>query len=906
MEKSLYLLAAGDLAARLDTSVEHGLDSSAAKNLLASHGQNLLKQKRQTSGLEIFVGQFKDVLIIILIFAAVISLALAKVEGGGFAEGGLILGIVLAIAIVGFLNEYKAERTLAALKSLVGFSARVRRGGKIMEIAAADLVPGDIVIVSEGQKVPADMVLVSAFGINANEASLTGESMPVSKKSDPPAAELPLADRPNMLYSGTVVTSGEGEAIVIATGMDTEIGNIATLVEEEAEPETPMQEKLDALGKQLGRAIILICVGVFVIIFLLNRDIAQLSLLRRLILAFTAAVALAVAAIPEGLAFVVRISLALGARRMAARNALVRRLSAVEALGSTDVICSDKTGTLTVGEMSVRKIWTPSQEAEVTGEGYLGSGKIQMWGDKRDPEVFSWVLKIGLVCNNSQINDDKLIGDPTEGALLASAVKGGLSDELRSQLTRKHVVPFTSSRKMMSVVVETPEGLHVMTKGACEAVLAKCTKVLIDGQIKPLTPQDRERILAAERSYTQKALRVLAFAYKDADSVTADKELEQGLVFAGLQGMMDPPRQEIKSVIATVTQKAGMRVVMITGDHAETAKAVAAEIGIVGECLTGKELDEMDEAEFAKAVATTAIYARVNPEHKLRVVKALQKLGHQVAVTGDGVNDAPAIKAANIGIAMGITGTDVAKETADLVLLDDHFLTIVAAIEEGRGIFDNVRKFVNYLLSANIGEVMIVVGAIVIFRELPLTAVQLLWVNIVTDGLPAVALGSDPAEKGIMSYHPKKFQGAIITPRLWVEMSIYGLLMATALLVLFGLSIHRGIGPATSLVFSGMVIFEMLRLMHIRSSYKVSWGSNIWLIVAIASSLALQLLIILNARLSGLFMVQPLSGEDWRLLFATSVGLILAMALLKPLYRRFQPTPKGLTTSPKPTLTAKM
>jgi P-type Ca2+ transporter type 2C len=875
-----YQRSAEDVCRELEVDPKQGLSSTEAAQRLSRHGRNILERKKKISPWKIFFEQFKDFLILILLGAAIISLVLGLVEeGGSITEGLLILIIVFAIALVGFLNEYKAEKTIEALKALVALRAKVIRDGEVQEIDSTELVPGDIVVLEEGQKVPADIRLIDTITLQAVEGSLTGESQPVLKQIEVINEEVTVGDRKNMVFSSTNVASGKGSGVVTGTGSNTEIGKIATLVEEAEDEQTPLQRKLDRLGRQMGYGVMAICVAVFVIIFFLDKEALASPLSRRLIMAFIAAVALAVAAIPEGLAFVVRVSLALGARRMAKRNALVRKLPAVEALGSTDTICSDKTGTLTKGEMTVRSVWADGQGYQFSGSGYSATGEITHDGRAIvNLAALEPVLKVGLLCNNSHIKDGKVIGDPTEAALLVAAQKAKLDD---FSAERVGEIPFTSDRKQMSTIHQDQDGYYVASKGAVEMILKSCTQTLHGGRPVPLTDEMREEILDQNRKMSQEALRVLAFAYKETKEQPTEKSAENGLIFAGLQGMMDPPRLEIKETIEAVTGRAGIKVIMITGDHVETAKAVGREIGIVGEALTGAELDKLSQEGFEKQVEHISIYARVSPEHKIRIVQALKKHGHQVAMTGDGVNDAPAIKAADIGIAMGITGTDVAKEAADVVLLDDHFVTIVNAVEEGRGIFDNVRKFVNYLVSSNIAEVITVTLGIIMFGELALTAVQLLFINIVTDGLPAVALGSDPAEDGIMDHPPGRFQQEIINVRLWIEMFAFGIVMTAVLLYRFaGLLEHEGIRHAVALAFTGMVVMEMVRLIGLRSDYHIGWLSNPWLLVALASSFALQL-IVLYTPLADIFQAKGLNGDDWIYLLIGALVVFIVMKLVR-------------------------
>ncbi len=891
MSESFYKQTVRSVSSRFEVTSETGLDNEEAEARLEQYGANTFNATHTVSAWRLFLSQFKDVLIIVLLVAAVISFGLGLIESdGSVKEGILIFVIVLAIAIVGFLNEYKAERTVEALRNLVGHKARVRRGGEIRDIDASQLVPGDVVLFEEGQKVPADIRLTTVNVLEVDESSLTGESMPVHKQTEPVEETAALGDQSDMLFSGTFINTGSGEGIVVATGENSEIGRIAGMVDTAEQDLTPMQKKLDRLGRRLGVGVLFISIIVFIVIFLADAQIQEAGLLHRLVLAFTAAVALAVAAIPEGLAFVVRISLALGARRMAGRNALVRKLSAVEALGSTDTICSDKTGTLTRGEMTVRQIRVNSQSYHVEGSGYKTEGAF--YRNKQqlsDVSKLKPILKIGVLCNNATLGEEEVTGDPTEGALLVSAAKAGITPEQANEAEpRVNEIPFSSNRKMMSTVHRTEDGYAVYTKGSAEAVLEHATHILVNGEETKLTKEQKQDILEQNQTMSLQALRVLGFAYKTVKKEPEDQEtIESKLVFVGLQGMMDPPRTEIKEVIQRVHGESGMRVIMVTGDHIDTARAIAGEIGIEGEAISGAELDELTQEEFEDKAENIAIYARVDPEHKIRIVRALKKHGHQVAVTGDGVNDAPAIKAADIGVAMGITGSDVSKEASDLILLDDQFLTIVAAVEEGRGIFDNVRKFVNYLLSANIAEVLAVFFGVVIFQNLILTAVHLLFINIVTDGLPAIALGSDPAERGIMKYQPRRFQGSIINTKLWVEMFIFGALMTVVILWQFAYNMDAdGLTAAMSSTFVAMVVLEMVRLVNIRSDYRIGWLSNPWLLVAIASSLGILVAVLYVPFLSNVFDLSPISSGNWLYIGGSAAILFVIMRVVRSVLKR--------------------
>lgn len=872
-------------------SQQKGLSAAEVQKRQAEHGLNQLPSGPKVSPLKLFISQFKDVLIIVLIIAATVSLGVSFMEREGLpTEALLIYAIVVAIAVVGFMNEYKAEKTVEALKKLMSQDCRVRRDGKIIDVPTAQLVPGDIVLLDEGKKVPADIRILSANHLQANESSLTGESLPTTKQDFVLKGKLALGDQTNMLFSGTLVTTGTAEGVVVATGAATEIGQIAKMVGEVEEEVTPMQRKLDDLGRKLGLVILAICAVVFVIILLLDRQIDKVDITQKVLLAFTAAVALAVAAIPEGLAFVVRISLALGARRMAAKNALVRKLSAVESLGSTDVVCSDKTGTLTKGEMTVRKLHVGGKLHEISGTGYDTTGVLTHEGEEIDvTDDIAKLLEIGVLCNNASLAaGGGVLGDPTEGSLLVAAAKTGINHaDVTTAKPRVHEIPFSSDRKMMSTLHQTKKGFMTAAKGAPDVLLSHCSQVLLNGKVVPLTPQWRKDILQWNAELSGQALRVLGFAYRFDAAKPTESAMEDDLIFVGLQGMMDPPRLEVKEVIERVQSEAGMRVIMITGDNVETAKAVAREIGITGHAITGVELDKLSEAEFVKRVESINIYARVNPEHKIRIVQALKKHGHQVAMTGDGVNDAPAIKAADIGIAMGITGTDAAKEASDMILLDDQFLTIIKAVEEGRGIFDNVRKFVNFLLSCNIGEVITVLFGILIHGNLVLTAAQLLFINIVTDGLPAVALGSDPASKDVMKFKPHHYQQAIINKRVWFEIFIFGTLMSVVLLLQYTQALQtEGATLASAVVFMAMVIYEFVRLVDIRSDYHMKFWNNPLLTVSLIVSILIQVAILYIPFFADIFSVKPISATDWLIIIGASLALFVIMKLLNPLLDR--------------------
>ncbi|MCX6709926.1 MAG: HAD-IC family P-type ATPase, partial [Candidatus Woesearchaeota archaeon] len=743
MESTCYLKSAEETISLLKSSNE-GLSENEAKSRLSSFGQNVLKAEKKISSLKIFLGQFNDFIIMIMFAAVLISAAI-----GEYVDAIVIAVILFLNAMLGFFQEYKAERSIEALKKLASQKAVVIREGKRTEIDASLLVPGDIVLIEEGNVIPADARLIDAIALEIQEASLTGESMPVRKNAFPIKKESIIGDRKNMLYSTTIVTRGRGRAIVTATGMHTEIGKIAKIISGEGEELTPLQKKLKRLGVFIGFLVISVCIAVF--ISQIIKSPQMISSIKSLDLSifqnkmfieiFLMAVSLAVAALPEGLPAVVTISLALGVQRMVKRNALIRKLPAVETLGCINVICTDKTGTLTCNEMTVKRIFVDEKFVEVEGEGYSTKGVFSS-----EPRDIIPLLKIGALCNNASI-DGGLIGDPTEIALLVSAAKHGFSKkQLEEELLRVNEIPFESERKLMTTIHASVQGgkskgkVFSYVKGAPDVIIRRCNYILISGKIRRMSEKDRKEIIDANEKFASGALRVLGFAFREfhgkETKENIEKNAENSLVFVGLQAMIDPPREEVKEAIEKC-RTADIRVIMITGDHKTTAIAIAKELGINGKVLTGDEIDRIESLD--SVINDVSIYARVSPEHKLKIVAALRNKGYNVAMTGDGVNDAPALKKADIGIAMGITGTDVSKEASDMILTDDNFASIVNAVEEGRIIYDNIKKFVAYLLSSNLGEVLTIFTAILLNLPLPLIAIQILWINLATDGLPALA-----------------------------------------------------------------------------------------------------------------------------------------------------------------------
>lgn len=788
-----YAMPTDSVLSACEVSAGQGLTAAQVERRRQQCGLNQMTEAPPVPSWKKLLGQFKDLVIWILIFAAIISGLMQE-----WVDTAAILAIVIVNGIIGYLQEEKAGRALAALQKMSSPMARVIRDGVLKVIPASELVPGDVVELEAGDNIPADSRLLTGFGFRVQEASLTGESDPVNKEADCVLTEnSPLGDRRNMVYMGTVAANGKARAIVVATGMNTELGHIAGMLQRAELKPTPLQRRLAELGKVL----VLVCLGIVVIIFAL-----QLARGGEILETLLISVSLAVAAVPEGLPAVVTLTLALGLQRMVRRNALVRKLPSVETLGSVTVICSDKTGTLTRNEMTVREIITGGERFHVTGGGYSPRGEFSKCRDfesTKKPEAvhtatdvvvsphdqpdLMQLLTTAARCNNatvSPVGDDadswQVIGDPTEGALVVAALKAGIEAHDPTQHV-VHEIPFDSERKAMSVVMRRPDDSRVMySKGAPEVILAKCSSERHGGDVALLTDDRRRDIMRWNSEMASRALRVLALAYRDLTSTEGADFDETDLIFAGLIGMIDPPREEAKAAVL-ISRKAGIRPVMITGDHPDTALAIASELSIASAndlAVSGQELDALSDEQLAAQVDRISVYARVSAEHKLRVVRAWQSRGHIVAMTGDGVNDAPAVKAADIGIAMGVTGTDVTKEASDMVLIDDNFASIVNAVEEGRGIFDNIQKFVHYLLSCNAGEVMLMFFAALIGWPVPLMAIQILWINLVTDGLPALALGMERPERDIMTRTPRPPHEAVITRERGLLILFHGALVA--------------------------------------------------------------------------------------------------------------------------------
>jgi Ca2+-transporting ATPase len=862
-------------------SGKKGLSFDQVHFRLKKFGKNEIRIEKKISPWKIFLGQFKSFLILVLLAAAGISFAISFFPGYGenLVNAVLIFIIVVLNGIFGFFQEFKAEKSLEALKKMSPSKAMVLRNSQKLSVDASELVPGDVIFLEAGEKVPADARLFEARNLHLDESLLTGESVPMSKRTALLDQKTPLAERKNMVFKNTVVTSGTGLAVVTDTGLSTEVGKIAERLQGQEQKTTPFQAELDGLGKKIGLLVLLVVVFVAVnqVIFLNMEG----GLLARIMIVFLTAVSLAVAAIPEGLPAVVTWSLSRGTRRMAKKNALVRKLAAVEGLGDVDVICTDKTATLTENRMTVTKIFSNNKTVSVTGTGYDLDGDFMLGKLKIPAEEFELMLKAGALCNNASISFDEqnnlsFVGDPTEIAFLVTARKAGLNENRLSRaFPRINEIPFSSVKKRMVTVHNAGnKKALVFMKGAPEVVLEHCSKILLQGKEVPFTKKHKETILQKNREFAEQALRVLGFAYKKTSSPKGKKALEQELVFLGLQAMIDPPRKEVKQSIAECSE-AGIRVVMVTGDNVLTAKAIAEQLGLGKKAMDGNQVHSLSDQALREKVEEVDVFARVSPSAKLRILKCLQANGHVVAMTGDGVNDAPALHSADVGVAMGMRGTDVAREASDIILLDDNFSTIKEAVKEGRKIFDNIRKFVNYLLTCNVAEVLVVF--LVSFGGwAALLPVQLLWINLLTDGPPALALGVDPGNENIMKRKPKKKGEGVINKRLSYLIGAIGIWITALLVAVFFLGLeYGGFVLAQTMVFTGFILFEFVRIAVIRHQEGLGFFQNKWLIYAIGISLVMQLAL-LYTPLGRLFSLTTLSSRGFSALEQFFWGTLLA------------------------------
>jgi len=897
--KPWYNISAEETLKQLDSSAD-GLSLQEAAKRLDTDGLNELKEVKKNNALHIFFSQFKSLIIWILIVAGIISGAL-----GETIDAIAILSIVILNAVIGFYQEYSAEKSIEALKKMTAPQAKVKRDGQVVSIPATEIVAGDILFLESGDLVAADARLLSAASFKCVESALTGESEAVIKQ--PATLELnniPLADRENIIFMGTSVATGTAQAAVYATSMNTELGRIAGLIEEAGSDErTPLEKKLESFGHILIWATLGIVILLFGLGLLRGKDILEL---------FMTSVSLAVAAVPEGLPAVVTVSLALGVLRMSRRNALVRKLPAVETLGSTTVICTDKTGTLTVGEMTVRALYVSGKIYSVTGEGYGPEGKIIFDGNKIESIHARPLLELAtnlIGCNNATLkNEDgnwKVIGDPTEGAMLSAGIKaGGNQEQINKEMPMQYEFPFDSDRKRSTVVRKMRDGkFRVLTNGGPGILLQLCTHLYTSEGIRELTDQDRVNILAETTTMAKQALRVLGSAYRDLENSSIKDlsvdEVERELIFIGLSGMYDPPRSEAKDAIKKCND-AGIHVVMITGDHPDTAAAIALEIGItskVDKAVSGVELEKMSDEDLSKNVSNISVYARVTAEHKLRIIRAWKKNDAIVAMTGDGVNDAPAIKGADIGIAMGKTGTEVTKQASDMIITDDNFATIVAAVEEGRGIYYNIRKTLQYLLAGNTGELLLMTACVIIGLPAPLLPIHLLWINLVTDGLPALCLATDKIDSDVMKRTPRKRSKKITDGSFFLTMLLTGFLTAgVAFAVYLYILQNQSTQTARTYAFAVLVFAELLRSFGARSETKYVWQislfTNINLVMVVALSFGLQILSqhwnVLGVFLKTTYM--PFS--DVIILIALGTIPLLALEVTKVVKKHFRDTKK--------------
>lgn len=887
------------------TDQNDGLTSSEVKSRIADFGYNEMVEKQKTPWWKRFFAQFQDFMVLVLLAATLISAFL-----GEYVDSATILTIVMINAVLGFVQEHRAEKSMDALKTMVAPMARVIRNGLLQQIAAREMVPGDIMALESGDKIAADARLIDIQNMEVDEATLTGESLPVRKVVDKEYEETsPLGDRKNMVYAGTSIVKGRGKAVVCATGMATEVGRIAGMIQDVEHESTPLEQRLESLGRWLVWGCLIICIVVVITGVLKGEP---------LLLMCMAGISLAVAAIPEGLPAIVTVALALGVQRMIKRNAIIRKLPAVETLGCTTVICSDKTGTLTQNAMTVKEIFVAGNVYEITGTGYDIKGNFLLNKQEFDPtkdKCLLHCLEIGVLCNNSILKHNNIgitglwrrrassgwsiEGDPTEGAIVIAAAKANIWRSVAEKNQQRLAeIPFESERCRMSVIYEKSNRNIIYVKGAPDVILDMCQHYNSNNGEIVLSPAKKAEILAANEKMTDQALRVLAVAYRQITKVEAShvsEDLEKNLVFVGLIGMIDPPRQEVKPAIALCRQ-AGIRTIMITGDHRNTAVAIAKELQMFKEdknqALTGNELDALNDAELSEIINRVTVYARVSPAHKLRIVRALKRQGHIVAMTGDGVNDAPAIKEADIGVAMGAGGTDVTKEAASMVLADDNFATIVAAVEEGRGIYDNIRKFIRYLLSCNLGEVLTMFIATIAGLPLPLLPVQILWVNLVTDGLPAMALGVDPNNHDIMNRPPRNPKESVFSRGLSRKIIARGLQIGISTVFVFTMVyfLKNDLAEARTMAFCTLVFSQMFHVFDCRSEihnvFEVGIFKNKYLILATICSLFMQLLVVYYPFMQEIFATVPLGMVDWVVILCVSGWTFMISAIRHLFFRR--------------------
>ena len=860
-----------EIIKELSSNVINGLSSADAKLILEKNGPNKLQGKKKKSTFQLFLSHINDAMIYILLVAAVISAIVGEIS-----DAIIILIVIFVNAIIGVIQESKAEKALEALKSMSTPKALVKRDGSIIEIPSEEVVVGDIVIIDAGRYIPADLRLIESANLKIEESAFTGESVPAEKNSDIINEEndVPIGDQHNMAFMSTLATYGRGTGIVIATGMDTQIGKIAKMLDAEDENTTPLQKKLAQLGKTLGFAAVGISIVMFIVSMFQGRDFLEM---------FMTSISLAVAAIPEGLPAIVAIVLALGVQRMIKENAIIRKLPSVETLGSVNIICSDKTGTLTINKMTVKKFYINGETKNLE--------EIDIKNDESKLLVDGMIL-----CNDATSKDGVQTGDPTEVALIDVGNKINIfKEDLNKAHKRVNEIPFDSDRKLMTTVNTYDKGFNVFTKGAIDSILKISNKILINGEIKDFTKEEKEKVLMASNLMSDDALRVLALGYKviDTEHVAID-DLEKDLIFVGLMGMIDPPREEVKGSIQ-VSKNAGIRTIMITGDHKNTAVAIAKELGIandISEAMSGSEIDTYSDEEFTKIVNNYRVFARVSPEHKVKIVKAFKAHGNIVSMTGDGVNDAPSLKAADIGVAMGITGTDVAKGAADMVLTDDNFTTIVSAVEEGRNIFNNIKKSILFLLSCNLGEVVALFVAILLNWAAPLLPIHILWVNLITDSFPALSLGVDPGDKGVMELPPRNPKESLFAGRMGKLLILNGILIGANTLFAFVLGEYLysdSLRHAQTMAFVVLSVSQLFYSLAMRnetkSLFQVGVFKNKWLIGSVLLGILLQLAIITIPFTASVFKVYPLTLTDWGIVILISLIPFVINEIIKIFFR---------------------
>ena len=872
-----YTLSTKEVEKQMQTNIEFGLNEKQVKDKQNRFGLNKLEEKKKESIVIKFIKQFNDFMIIILIIASIISAVVARLEGSNdYFDSIIIIAIVVFNAIMGLVQEAKAEKSLEALKKMTAPTCRVKRNGKISTIKSEQIVPGDIVLLEAGNYVPADCRLISSSNLKIEESSLTGETVPVLKDANCMLKEkTALGDMVNMAFSTTIVVNGHGEAIVTDIGMNTKVGKIAKMIITNEAPETPIQKKLGEVGKSLGIACLGICLLIFVIGLLKKIEPIEM---------FMTSVGLAVAAIPEGLPAIVTIMLSIGVTKMAKKNSIIRKLPAVETLGSSSVICSDKTGTLTQNKMQVTKI------ANINGE-------------TNDKEYIKWLMGMATMCTDVEISREngkiELTGEPTEKAIVNKALDEGQNkNELYNVMKRVKDIPFDSSRKMMTTIHKMPNGYRVITKGAPDVLLKRCNKVYDNGNVTTLDYSKTKLIENQNNKMADEALRVLAIAYLDIPNLPSkiDTEtVEKNLIFIGLIGMIDPPREGVKEAVATC-KKAGIKTVMITGDHIITAKAIAKDLGILRGsdlAITGEELDKIPQAVLQRNIMNYSVFARVTPEHKVRIVKAYQSTGAVVAMTGDGVNDAPALKNADIGIAMGKNGTDVAKNAADMVLTDDNFVTIVEAVKQGRNIFDNIKKAVHFLIATNIGEIVTIFLGLILGLKSPLLAIQLLWINLVTDSLPAIALGLEKPEADIMNKKPRDSKKGIFADGLWQRIITEGTMLGILTLVAFSVGNYLyDIEVGRTMAFVSLGLLELVHSFNIKSEetiFKVGLFENKYLLGAFILGALLQIVVVVIPSVAEVFKLVPLTQVQWMYTFGISILPLVIMEIQKS-FNKIEPS----------------